>query len=122
MRDAVARSLTTLHQAVPENDILKADAFAVKSVTQPGQRVEWMAKLGGLVIVSSDFVMGSKMAPWIKFKGIAELPPVRHLLMDQRFQHKHPSLTAILKQQLGKPKSMWQITVACQYFNISDPN
>ena len=114
LRDAVTRSLATNHHALPQSDFLKADAFVVKSLTSPGQRVEWMAKLGGLAIVSSDYIMGSNMAPWIKFKGIAELPPVRHPLMDKRFQEKHPSLTAILKQQFGKPKSMWRITVACK--------
>ena len=78
-----------------------------------------MAKLGGLAIVSSDYAMGSTMGPWIKFKGIAEIPPVRHLLLDKRFQEKHPSLTAILKQQFGKPKSMWRITVArLNYINL----
>ena len=112
MRDAVALSLVTHHHALPQKDFLKADVFVVKSLTSPGQRVEWMAKLGGLAIVSSDYAMGSRMGPWIKFKGIAKIPPVRHLLLDKRFQEKHPSLTAILKQQFGKPKSMWRITVA----------
>lgn len=107
LRDAVTRSLATKHHALPQSDFLKADAFVVKSLTSPGQRVEWMAKLGGLAIVSSDYIMGSNMAPWIKFKGIDEL------LLDKRFQEKHPSLTAILKQQFDKPKSMWRITVAC---------
>lgn len=84
----------------------------MKSLTSPGQRVEWMAKLGGLAVVSSDYAMGSQMGPWIKFRGIAELGPLRHLLLDKRFQDKHPSLTAILKQHFGKTKSMWRITVA----------
>ena len=61
MRDAVALSLVTHHHALPQKDFLKADVFVVKSLTSPGQRVEWMAKLGGLAIVSSDYAMGDQI-------------------------------------------------------------
>ena len=63
MRDAVARSLVTHHHALPQKDFLKADVFVVKSLTSPGQRVEWMAKLGGLAIVSSDYANGEQNGP-----------------------------------------------------------
>ena len=63
-----------------------------------------MAKLGGLAIVSSDYAMGSTMGPWIKFKGIAEIPPVRHLLLDKRFQEKHPVLNGHFEAAVREAK------------------
>ena len=75
MRDAVARSLVTHHHALPQKDFLKADVFVVKSLTSPGQRVEWMAKLGGLAIVSSDYAMGAEWAHGSNSKALPRSRP-----------------------------------------------
>ena len=86
MKDAVQRSVVCLHHGKPVDDMIHASAFVVKSVTSPGQRIEWLAKLGGLTVVSSEYAMGSANGPWIQFKGVSELPPVRHFLLDRYFR------------------------------------
>ena len=111
-RDFVQRSLMNFHHARLEEDLLQASAFVVQSVTSPGQRVEWMAKMGGLTIVSSDFAMGShQVGTWLKYQGISHLSPVRHLLLDQHFRQRHPSITAVLQKIFGRPGSTWKICV-----------
>ena len=102
------RALHGQHRATVVDDIMQASVYVVKSVTDPGQRITWLSKLDGRYVVSSDWVMGDNFAPWIKYNGVKDHTPRKHLLLDTAFRSKHPSLTEIIKTVFGNCKG-WSL-------------
>ena len=102
------RALHGQHRATVVDDIMQASVYVVKSVTDPGQRITWLSKLDGRYVVSSDWVMGEYFAPWIKYNGVKDHTPRKHLLLDTAFRSKHPSLTEIIKTVFGNCKG-WSL-------------
>lgn len=107
-KDLVMTALQGQHQAAVVGDMTQASVYVVKSVTEPGQRIMWFSKLNGRYVVSSDWVMGNYGAPWIKYTGVKDHTPRKHLLLDTAFRSKHPSLTEIIKAVLGNCKG-WSL-------------
>ena len=103
-KELVMRALHGQHRATVVDDIMQASVYVVKSVTDPGQRITWLWKLDGRYVVSSDWVMGEYFAPWIKYNGVKDHTPRKHLLLDTAFRSKHPSLTEIIKTVFGNCK------------------
>ena len=92
-----------------DRDLFQASAFVVADVTNPGQRIQWLSRLDGRLVISADYAQGNLQGTWVRFAGIAKSPPVKHILLNTVFRTKHPTITAVLKHVFAQRGSQWKV-------------
>ena len=98
----------------PVEERLEADVYIVPNAAEPGQRVQWMAVLGGRIILEEKFALQEASGLVVCYKAVLARGKHR-LFLTQAFVDKHPIISDIFQsfmQRAGHPgmKTSWKLS------------
>ena len=109
------REVMTMHRMVRVHDRMVGEFFVVPDPSKPGQRVQMMAMMRGLHVVSPEYLQTSgERGVRISFK--AALGIKRVFWMTPEFREAHETLGKIIEDLVNLVTSKWRMIVGREEF------